>query len=511
MNKTAKPAAAAEKKPRISRRKRAKYTSYLVVSIAVVLVCVIGLNVIVGLLSDRFNLELDFTGNSRFSLSKESEDFVRDVRIPVNVYLLNSRPEWEKASSSEQILSMIRKYASINRNIKLNFIDLDTNPTFKNKYPKLTLNPFDVIFESDYRYYKIDQQKLAGYFNVDSYYYNKGKITFSSDAENLLTGALVNVCSKTQPIAYFLTGNGEDEKANAAFTELLSMNSFSVKTVNLLTGDLPTLNKDDHPVDFLILSAPASDFTDAQLKKIDAFLRNNGEYGKHLIYFASPLSPELPNLNAYLKEWGISVEKNIVAETDTAYVNQAAGFSLLKYNTEDEKVAGFTGDFASKMKYPATLPTQLIKPAFDKKEFITTHTLLSFSKGKLFHADENGKQIPLDEEPAPHAAAILAEKVFIDTEGYEKPASNVVVFGSPLQEANLLSASTFSNEEYLINTLNTLIHKEETVHISSKTLSQNELSMTGIAQPVILVLFILVIPMALLAAGLIIWLRRKKL
>ena len=87
----------------------------------------------------------------------------------------------------------------------------------------------------------------------------------------------------------------------------------------------------------------------------------------------------------------------------------------------------------------------------------------------------------------------------------------MVVFGSPLQEANLLSASTFSNEEYLINTLNTLIHKEETVHISSKTLSQNELSMTGIAQPVILVLFILVIPMALLAAGLIIWLRRKKL
>ena len=209
---------------KLHQHKRAKYTSYLAVSVAVVMLLVVGLNVVVGLLADRYHLELDFTADSLFSLSKESEEYVKDVNIPVTVYMLNSRSVWEESANSAQILSMVRSYAAINDQIKVEFVDLDENPTFQNNYPKLELVAYDVIFETEYRYTKVSQSSLVNYFDYENYYYNNGAISYSSDAENLLTGALVTVCNKTQPIAYYLTGNGQNEEKDAPLIELLTMN-----------------------------------------------------------------------------------------------------------------------------------------------------------------------------------------------------------------------------------------------------------------------------------------------
>lgn len=496
---------------KLHQHKRAKYTSYLAVSVAVVMLLVVGLNVVVGLLADRYHLELDFTADSLFSLSKESEEYVKDVNIPVTVYMLNSRSVWEESANSAQILSMVRSYAAINDQIKVEFVDLDENPTFQNNYPKLELVAYDVIFETEYRYTKVSQSSLVNYFDYENYYYNNGAISYSSDAENLLTGALVTVCNKTQPIAYYLTGNGQSEEKDAPLIELLTMNSYAVETVNLVTGEIPTLNKEDQSVDFLVISAPTVDFTDAQLQKIDAFLRNNGEYGKHLVYFGSYSTPDLPNLYAYLAEWGIQVNTNFMMEGDTAYVDTSSGVSLLLYNGEDETAKKISGDLESKMRMLGTWPSQFVAPLWSEKEYITTHPLTKFSSGVLYTWDESGEAKEAAEQPKVGYAAVLAEKVFYDSQGYEKPASNVLVFGSAVQESNLLSATTFANEEYIVNAFNTLINKEETVHISTKTVSKNEITMTGSTLYVIIGIFAVALPVAMLLAGLMIWLRRRKL
>ena len=198
-------------------------------------------------------------------------------------------------------------------------------------------------------------------------------------------------------------------------------------------------------------------------------------------------------------------------EGDTAYVDTSSGVSLLLYNGEDETAKKISGDLESKMRMLGTWPSQFVAPLWSEKEYITTHPLTKFSSGVLYTWDESGEAKEAAEQPKVGYAAVLAEKVFYDSQGYEKPASNVLVFGSAVQESNLLSATTFANEEYIVNAFNTLINKEETVHISTKTVSKNEITMTGSTLYVIIGIFAVALPVAMLLAGLMIWLRRRKL
>ena len=76
---------------------------------------------------------------------------------------------------------------------------------------------------------------------------------------------------------------------------------------------------------------------------------------------------------------------------------------------------------------------------------------------------------------------------------------------------NYLSTGAYNNAAYFVNLFNVLADRDDvSVIIEGKDPSSNELGVTSqgsIAFPAILVRFI--IPIAVLAAGLIIWIRRR--
>jgi hypothetical protein len=88
----------------------------------------------------------------------------------------------------------------------------------------------------------------------------------------------------------------------------------------------------------------------------------------------------------------------------------------------------------------------------------------------------------------------------------------VVVIGSyDAVQPNYLSISSYNNAAYFVNVFNTLSAKDDvSVIIEGKDPSANDLGLTSVSEiqfPAILVRF--VIPIGVLIAGLIIWIRRR--
>lgn len=78
----------------------------------------------------------------------------------------------------------------------------------------------------------------------------------------------------------------------------------------------------DAECDMLILVAPMSDFTPEQVQALEAWLVNDGQYGRTLFYAADVSQPELPNLEGFLREWGVSVDDGAVFETSAERTSQ---------------------------------------------------------------------------------------------------------------------------------------------------------------------------------------------
>ena len=125
-----------------------------------------------------------------------------------------------------------------------------------------------------------------------------------------MTSAVMNVTNANPPTAVVLTGYGVTDVS--AYTDTLKTNGYVIEEVDLLTGEI------DQDADMLILAAPLTDLSEEVLKKLDTYLDNNGDFGKNLLYFASASQPELPNLEEFLKEWGIIVGDGYLVETDSA-------------------------------------------------------------------------------------------------------------------------------------------------------------------------------------------------
>ncbi len=477
------------------RMKRLRYHSFLAISVAVVLALVIGFNVLAGLLVDKFNWTLDFTSDSAFTLSEESKDYAKTVEIPVEIFVLAKKADWEGDATYAGVLNMLRGFTTINSKITLEFMDLDENPTFAKKYEQLTLAENDIVIASKYRAKRIGSEDLAAYVDYESYY-TTGEVTYESKAENIITGSLYSVCNQTQPVVQLISGHGEDEEICDKLTYQLELNGYTVNRVNMLTGQL------DNSAQFVVISTPSKDYTAKELQALDAFLATKDEYSKSLVYFADYTKPAPANLHSFLKEWGIAIGEGYSVESDTD-AQYATDLSLLVLS-EEEAAEPFNENFAaSALMSP---PTVHLSTAFEEKGYVRVAPLLSLSKGKLMVDDKT----EATEQPTEFPVAILAEKVFINQDLNQMPASNVLVFGSPLHSSEFYEFSALANGDYLLNAMNTLLAKEDELSVSIRTVSSYELTATMAQVIVMTAIFAGVIPLITLVIGAVIWLRRRR-
>ena len=77
-----------------------------------------------------------------------------------------------------------------------------------------------------------------------------------------------------------------------------------------------TISPDDY--DLLVLPAPVNDLTVDAIDKLETFLHNDGNLGKRLLYIADFTQGNTPNLDAFLKDWNITVDNSYVIDDNSS-------------------------------------------------------------------------------------------------------------------------------------------------------------------------------------------------
>lgn len=498
-NKKSKPQKEKGKFKKFMKSRKAKHGTVAMAITALVIVMVIVLNIIIGLLVNRFpDLELDLTSNNSFALQDDTIDYVSHLNNDVTVYILMEKDKFEgQGTYFVQAQKMLNKMASkSDGKMKIKYVDLTSNPSFTSNYPNVdwqSSSANNIVLVESGKQYKV--LTLTDCFEYDEQTYNYyGTYSFTgTKIEQAVVTAILNVTTDDKVVVDMIKGNNEQDYSS--LKSLLENNAYQVNEVSLATGDF------DKDAKVAIMYAPSVDLDEKIVEKLSTWLSNDGKYGRSLIYVPTADMGEMPNLDDFLKEWGMSIDRGYVFETDeTALVNANSPYAFTV------SYGDYYKDNLKNSKIPVVVSESHAVNITDEN---TAHALLkTTNKAGVLPIDAD-KSWDYKDAITGNGENVAAEGVMTNE---DKKSSRVVVFGSYVMFSDtIMQYNSFNNSAYFMNVINTIADKEDVgITIESKSVDNTELGITDVAtQNTMLVVFVIVIPIAILVAGFVFWLRRR--
>lgn len=336
-----------ETKPQKLRNKTAlKQGSFAIVFTAIVIAVAIGINAAAMVLAERVNLEVDLTPKGTNTLSEENIAYLQKVDQEVVITVCLKKEDYVDGIASvaankgvqdaegsasaldyfEQTINLLSQYNKYSDNITIKYVD-PYSPAFEEiKAGHEDIGVGDIIVES-IKVIDGEESKKSELLTFDEIYMLEsvsasmylGYASYNvvgNDIESKLTSAIYKVTSDYTPKALVLEHHCKKDNVTD-YAKLLGKNNFDVDyfSDNFITE----IDKD---VDMLIIAEPREDFTPEEIEAISEWLNNEGLMDKGLLFFAAVDSPDTPNLDAFLEEWGIAFEDGVQYETDArAYYN----------------------------------------------------------------------------------------------------------------------------------------------------------------------------------------------
>lgn len=462
--------------------KKHKISSSVGVIIAIALV--ITINIFVSVLNVKLPLKIDMTANKMFELSDKTKEYLKDFDTPVNIYILAS-----SSDQDERISSVLQQYASKNSNIRITNINMAENPTFGKKYVEngASLTSNSVIIDGGEKYKKLSLAELYG-VNAQT-----GKYT-SLNAENKITSALKYVSSDKQQKAYMIKGHNELDVAGAVGK--LQDENYEVAELNTLTEDIP------EDASLLLAVRPATDFSKSEISKMDNYLLSGG----NIQFYFDIDSKNLENIYAYLKSWGIGVQDNIVVETDTSQ-SVVIGKNGVALVVPVVQSAEFTDSIIDNKRTLAYFPySKQLTQEFESNGDISVIPVLKTSNNAYITTNEIVTKTGDEQE-----GEFIVGELAVDS----KHASSVYAAGNTMlltRDASLLANEYgLANYDYFMNLINFTLGNDESFTVSEKTLVNNSISASKSGALSVFAIFVIIIPLAILICGIVVWIKRRNL
>ena len=517
--KSAEPESGAESTEDTGKRKKAKnkmssffhsskfrHGSTATAFTAVFIAAVVLLNVIVGMLGDRFpSMNIDMTKSGANTLTEEAEKIVDKVKVPTTITICATKQQVDnntvlQSSSGEdysQVGRIAEKIAERNHNIQVEYKDLDKNPDFAAKYKSDGVQAGSVVVATDKRYrvlspstdlfkteYSQDYSSSTTYSNVDSAY----------------ASALNTVIAETLPVAAFDTGHSE-QLDTSGIKKILQDNAFEAKDFNLLTDKIPDKTQ------LIVLGCPTTDYTADEITKLESFLKDTKlAADRSLMITFSPGEAELPKFNAFLEEWGLKPQTDaVVVETDNQkYVSNP---SYLLGDIQTKLDLGGSGSY-NYFFTPSTCPVDI---TFSSSNDRSTYQLVTSSDASYIYHDGDSTKNP--QTSAQNLAALSQGSVKTGGKTYK---ANVIAFGSTLMFApQIIEQTTYGNGAYMVDLSKYATGTANTsTSVTTKTTELNPQDMTLNAQQIQILglwIFTILIPLAVAVAGAVVHHKRRLL
>lgn len=519
-----------KKQEKAFNTKKLKHGTMATVLTCVFIALLVMVNIVTTMIFDRYPVTIDLTSDKIYSVSEDSEEYVKNVDVDVTVTIFADEEAYTNYSAyNKQAVELLKNYCKLNDHISYRFMDIDSNPDVVKNYTD-SVSQFDIIFETNT---EIDGEKIqrtrklgmvdllsfnsefvselsqSGY-SIDMLVEQAGSdLTFlayyggyveSSNAEQAFTSALMTVTDPHPVYVTILTGRSEITDL-AYFQTLLVANGYNVNSVDITKEDIP------ENTSVIVVPAPKTDYLEAEITKLSDFLNNDGDLGRQLIYIASYGQDDTPNIDEFLEEYGLSIGDGVICETyQSNYYNYP--FITTATNLSDS----FDQDITASEPVISSWFTRPVNALFEEKDMITVQEYIkstddaytadvSMTTGEISDRIETGEQC--------YMAVGSKAKFLNDSEG-TTVYSSILCFGSEyLLNDNILAAEQYNNREYVLSVINGITHKTDGVTITPKTITGNAFDINERQKNILKWTFSAIIPAAVLAVGIVVWIRRK--
>lgn len=507
----------AEVKPKKAKKnfKKLKHGTMATVLTVVFIVVLVLVNIVATSLFERFPLTIDMTSDDSYTISDETEEYIKGVDKKIKVTVLSEESEFTSTSKYiRQSNEILKNIVKSNKNISLEYIDLLSNPEVKSEYED-SLSEYDIIVESGKNHERTTvvhpqdlvkfssdfeesfQQNMGG--TLDSFIEYYGGMTAiqnypagveSNCAEQAFTSAILKVTDANPVTVTFLTGRKELASLSY-FQSLLDANGYMVNSINITTQDIP------EETNLIVMGAPSVDYTAGEVEKVSSFMDNGGKLEKNLLYIESVQQPDTPNIDEFLEEYGIKFRDEFVYDSDGE--NASNGYVFMERASDN-----FMDDIKDdSLRLFTNLYTKPITIDYNNKEMLTCEAYIQTSDTGYTMDSENKKLT----SGVTVTGAVGSKASYVDN---ETKYSNLIALGSEFfLDDTVLQMSQYLNRQWILSIVNGVTGKSSGITIEPKTVEGGLFDLTNTQIKVLEWVFIVIIPVIVLAIGIIIWLRRK--
>ncbi len=439
-------------------------------------------------LSQRYEVEYDWTATGRNTLSDTSIAVLQ--RIPGPVDIVAFARESQQSGIRRNIRELIKRYQKHKPDIQLRFIDPDTRP--------------DKVRELDIT---IDGEMIIDYQGRSEH------VTVLK--EETLTNTLQRLLRSSEKKILYVDGHGERAPHGQAnfdyqmFSDQLADKGIRAARINLV--EQPVIPEDTA---VLVIASPRIDYLDGEVQVIRDYVKKGG----NLLWLHEPGA--LHNLDALAEDLHIHFVPGVIVDPTTQLLGlDDPTFALIaRYGNHP-----ITRDFSFMTLFPRATAVQFTgkedeADGWQAEPFLITVERSWSETGPLegvieYQPDSDTlgpldlglaltRSLPADGQPRTDEA---------ETEAKNRPGKKqrVIILG----DGDFLSNTYLGNQgnqNMGYNIINWLSHDDNFIAIPEMKAIDVELNLSESRWAWLGMFFLAGIPLALLASGILIWLKRRK-
>lgn len=517
-----KTASPADEQKRAHNKRRIRYGTAASALTVIVVAGVVLLNVIVGVVADRFPVSLDLSADKTFTLSEESVAIAQKIQEPLEIVIFYPESEFsnptqgipERDTTIKEFYNALKQYKTHSNNaVSFSFIDPNQEPGKFAAYNAYEVQAGDLLFIYGNRHKKCTINDL--YSSDFSEYTTTGKYTFESRVEKVLASNIYSLTSGAERIVQVLAGHEEDTYTIAGLQELYELNGYTFEQMAISSSA-----QFNEKAEIALIAAPAKDYSKEDIRKVQNWVYNDGNYGRHLLVFLHPTA-DCPNLFEFLNvEYQIEVMDALITETDPSRI---ASYAWQEYTLSDIPSSELITDSVSEAKLLTPLARRLTTTLKQADE----ESIQSMYPVYITHHPKSAQLISLQDYENAAAEEIYAAQesdypltsmLTCVIDAYNNNTSTevrgtVTVSGcAAMAYSDIVKHGNLYNEDLLLELVNSVTDADSDVSISNKMLSTDKLYFSeSTAKWLGFGLFTVAIPVLTLVIALIVFLRRKSL
>lgn len=494
----------------LAGKKNIRLGTYTTATTAIVIALLLVLNLCTAALPEKYTA-IDTTSSGIYSISDQTKKVVGGLEQDVTIYYII-----QEGQEDETVLQLLKNYEDLSEHIKVEHVDPVQQPGFTQEYAGSDANTNSLVVVSEGRSRYVDYYDI---YESDYTYSEDGGYAESSsfNGEGALTSAINGVTSGVRVVSYTLEGHGESDLSSGLGSAIGDAN-MTVNSLNLLTeGEVPS------DCDCLIINGPSSDISKGEAEMLQEYLHDGGR----LLLLTDCTSGTLSNLYGVMADYGVEPVEGMVVEGNNNFFVQ----SYVNYLLPDIESHDITEPLRSSGYYVLApfahgleIDEEKASDAAAEVSVLLRTSSEAYVK-KTWEDSETARKSDGDattDEGFPLGVAIVAGTADSDDSadggdgqdsGDTSQAQAKIVWYSSayLGYEQINEVVSGANYDLLLNSVGWLIEQEDSISIHPKSLDQSYLTLTAAQSSRWTVVIVVIIPLAFLMAGFIMWRKRRRM